>query len=186
MQRFCRDPAAPPWATEFDWTGLADQAVALGREHRTLLRESVPVSIVIPDSETPEPPELIHQRDRIAVPGEAAMIAEVIDRLRRAIRQQNLADATEQTYVSTDLRNRPASDGSLTAPRQRSRLRPGHHHRPRWKGRQPPRRATVLEGGIDIRTVQSLLGHADVSTTMIYLHVMKRPGAGAPSPLDLP
>jgi integron integrase len=44
----------------------------------------------------------------------------------------------------------------------------------------------LLEGGIDIRTVQSLLGHADVSTTMIYLHVMKRPGAGAPSPLDLP
>ena len=43
----------------------------------------------------------------------------------------------------------------------------------------------LLEGGIDIRTVQDLLGHADVSTTMVYLHVMKRPGAGAPSPLDL-
>ncbi len=44
----------------------------------------------------------------------------------------------------------------------------------------------LLEGGVDIRTVQDLLGHADVSTTMIYLHVMKKPGAGAPSPLDLP
>lgn len=43
----------------------------------------------------------------------------------------------------------------------------------------------LLESGTDIRTVQNLLGHADVSTTMIYLHVMKRPGAGAPSPLDL-
>jgi integron integrase len=43
----------------------------------------------------------------------------------------------------------------------------------------------LLESGIDIRTVQTLLGHADVSTTMIYLHVLKRPGAGAPSPLDL-
>jgi integron integrase len=42
----------------------------------------------------------------------------------------------------------------------------------------------LLESGTDIRTVQNLLGHADVSTTMIYLHVMKRPGAGAPSPLD--
>ncbi|MEI6278093.1 MAG: tyrosine-type recombinase/integrase [Verrucomicrobiae bacterium] len=44
----------------------------------------------------------------------------------------------------------------------------------------------LLESGIDIRTVQDLLGHTDVSTTMICLHVMKRPGAGGPSPLDMP
>jgi site-specific recombinase XerD len=44
----------------------------------------------------------------------------------------------------------------------------------------------LLESSTDIRTVQSLLGHACVETTMIYLHVMKRPGAGGPSPLDLP
>lgn len=43
----------------------------------------------------------------------------------------------------------------------------------------------LLESGVDIRTVQALLGHAEISTTMIYLHVMKRPGAGVPSPLDL-
>jgi site-specific recombinase XerD len=43
----------------------------------------------------------------------------------------------------------------------------------------------LLESGTDIRTVQSLMGHASVETTMIYLHVMKKPGAGAPSPLDL-
>ncbi len=42
----------------------------------------------------------------------------------------------------------------------------------------------LLESGVDIRTVQDLLGHSEVSTTMIYLHVMKRPGAGGPSPLD--
>ncbi|MDF1816962.1 MAG: integron integrase [Verrucomicrobiales bacterium] len=45
----------------------------------------------------------------------------------------------------------------------------------------------LLEAGYDIRTVQEMMGHADVSTTMIYLHVMKKPGGvGAPSPLDLP
>jgi site-specific recombinase XerD len=43
---------------------------------------------------------------------------------------------------------------------------------------------SLLEDGYDIRTVQELLGHRNVRTTMTYLHVMNRGALGVKSPMD--
>lgn len=42
----------------------------------------------------------------------------------------------------------------------------------------------LLEHGVDVRTIQVLMGHKDISTTMIYLHVMEKNALDVRSPLD--
>ena len=48
----------------------------------------------------------------------------------------------------------------------------------------PPYTTQPLQNGYDIRTIQELLGHKDVKTTMLYTHVLQRGGLAVKSPLD--
>jgi site-specific recombinase XerD len=52
------------------------------------------------------------------------------------------------------------------------------------RAKSPKYLPTVLTDGYDIRTIQELLGHKDVKTTMIYAHVLNRGGKGVKSPLE--
>ena len=72
--------------------------------------------------------------------------------------------------------------------RLREALRPRHYSRrieeTHYHISPRPFTARLLEDGLDIRTVQELLRHRDVSTTLIYTHVLNRGGQGVRSPAD--
>ena len=80
------------------------------------------------------------------------------------------------------------ADGRVTkdAVRKAGILKRVTCHTFRHSGVYPALRGTthVLGAGYDIRTVQELLGHQDVRTTMIYTHVLNRGGKGVRSPAD--
>lgn len=150
----------------------------------------LPLSLQDPLKEQIRTVERLHHEDLAAGHGEVRLPDALVRKYRNAGRELKWQYLFPSSRLAADpyggtLRRHHLHESALQKAVKRAATACGLNKRVGCHTLRHSFATHLLEAGHDIRTVQELLGHANVSTTMVYTHVMSRPGVGVCSPLDI-